>query len=63
MEVNINKTRIIHFRKKCCEGTHVDFHLSGLNIEICENYKYIGVILNEFFEFTETADVLSEAAG
>ena len=22
MEVNINKTKIIHFRKKCCERTH-----------------------------------------
>ena len=63
MEVNINKTKIIHFRKKCCERIHVDYHLSGLNIEICENYKYLGIILNEFSDFTETANVLSEAAG
>ena len=63
MEVNINKTKIIHFRKKCCERNHVDFYLSGLNIEICENYKYLGIILNEFLDFTETANVLSVAAG
>ena len=63
MEVNINKTENIHFRKKCCERTQGDFHLSGFNIEICENYKYIGIILNEFLDYTETANVLSEAAG
>ena len=34
-----------------------------MNIEICENYKYLGVILNEFLDFVETANILSEAAG
>ena len=64
MKVNINKTKIIHFRKKkCCERTQVDFHLNGFSIEVCANYKYLGVILNEFLDFTETANVLSEAAG
>ena len=57
------KRKVYILEKKCCKRTHVDFHLSGLNIEICENYKYLGVILNEFFYFTETANVLCTLQG
>ena len=63
MNVNIGKTKIIHFRKKSVLRTEFEFYLGNSKLEICENYKYLGVVLNEFVDFTETSNVLSEAAG
>ena len=63
MNVNIGKTKIIHFRKKSVLRTEFEFYLGTSKLEICENYKYLGVVLNEFVDFTETLNVLSESAG
>ena len=54
MNVNIGKTKIIHFRKKRVLRTEFEFHFGTSKLEICENYKYLGVVLNEFVDFTET---------
>ena len=63
MEVNINKTKIVHFRKTNCERTVFNFHLGNRSIEVCETYEYLGIILNEHLDYTETANALSESAG
>ena len=62
MEVNINKTKIVHFRKNS-ERTKFNFHLGNRHIDVCETYKYLGIILNEYLDYTETANALSESAG
>ena len=59
MDVNINKTKVVHFRKSNTDRTEFNFNLGNNDIEIRGNYKYLGVVLN----FTETANVLSESAG
>ena len=63
MCVHISKTKVVHFRKKNIALTDFEFKLGDSILEICHKYKYIGVILNEFLDFTETANVLSESAG
>ena len=63
MSVNIGKTKIVHLRKKSLPRTDFEFYFGNTKIEICENYKYLGVVLNEYVDFTETSNVLSEAAG
>ena len=63
MSVNISKTKVVHFRKKNKAITDFEFKLGDSILEICHKYKYLGVILNEFLDFTETANVLSESAG
>ena len=63
MEVNINKTKIIHFRKTNSARTVFNFHLGNCPIDICDTYKYLGIILNEHLDYTETANALSESAG
>ena len=63
MCVHISKTKVVHFRKKNIALTDFEFKLGDSILEICHKYKYIGVILNEVLDFTETANVLSESAG
>ena len=59
----INKTKIVHFRKTNSERTNFNFHLGNRHIDVCETYKYLGIILNEYLDYTETANALSESAG
>ena len=63
MSVNISKTKVVHFRKNNKVLTDFEFKLGDSILEVCHKYKYLGVILNEFLDFTETANVLSEYAG
>ena len=63
MSVNISKAKVVHFRKKNKALTDFEFKLGDSILEICHKYKYLGVILNEFVDFTEITNVLSESAG
>ena len=63
MSVNISKTKVVNFRKKNKALTDFEFKLGDSILEISHKYKYRGVILNEFLDFTETANVFSESAG
>ena len=63
MEVNIKKTKIVHFRKSNIKRTEFNFHLGDQQIDVCETYKYLGIVLNEHLDYTETANALSASAG
>ena len=63
MEVNINKTEEVHFRKNNQDRTQFKFCLGNCNIWICENYRYLGVVQNDYLDFIKTSNVLSESAG
>ncbi len=62
--VNPNKSKIVHFRnppKKRCDFL---FKLGsmGPELEIVENYKYLGTFFDEYLTFDKAAEVLSAAA-
>jgi len=63
MVVNIEKTNIVHFRKKRCNLTNVEFRLGNKIVKKVKEYKYLGVLLDEFMNFNATVDLLSGAAG
>ena len=42
MDVNINKTKVVHFRKSNTDRTEFNFKLDNNDIEIRGNYKYLG---------------------
>ena len=63
MAVNIDKTQIIHFRKKSTIQTAYEFHLGSIPIQKVSRYKYLGVIFDEFLNFEENAALLSNSAG
>ena len=49
--------------KSNTDRTEFNFKLGNNDIEIRGNYKYLGMVLNEYLDFTETANVLSDSAG
>jgi hypothetical protein len=63
MSINVGKTNIIHFRKKSKSLTNFQFKIGSNIIEKVTEYKYLGVLLNEFMNFNSTAELLSGAAG
>ena len=52
-----------NFRKTNSERINFNFHLGNRHIDVYETYKYLGIILNEYIDYTETANALNESAG
>lgn len=63
LTVNIDKTKVVHFRNKRKRATEHQFKLNDRVIERVEKYKYLGVYLDEYLDMENTANILSEAAG
>lgn len=63
LNVNCNKTKVVHFRPASKTRTNYQFKYNGMVLEIVEQYKYLGIVLNEFLDFKCTAKVLASAAG
>ena len=63
MSINRTKTKVIHFRKKSKDKTKVLFKCGpNTEVEITEMYKYLGCTLHETFDYTKTAQVLSNVS-
>ncbi len=60
--VNKNKTKVMHFRKTRTMRCKTNFCIGKHKLEYASEYKYLGVMLNEYLNFNVTADVLSKAS-
>ena len=63
MKVNVSKSKIVHYRPSGQERTQFIFKLGSENLEVVSQYKYLGLVLNEFLDFSITAALLAESAG
>ena len=63
MVVNEDKTKVMHFRNSRSQTTEYVFKYGEEKLEIVRQYKYLGVILDEFLKFEETANTLAGAGG
>ena len=63
MSLNIDKTKIVDFRNKRQQCTGLKFTFGNQDIQITSQYKYLGIVLDEFLDYNVTADVLADAAG
>ncbi len=63
LAINIDKTKVMHFRTKDCTRTQFDFNVNGQKLKIVNSYKYLGILLEEFLDFSKTAELLAGAAG
>ena len=62
MQVNINKFNIIHFRSTKQKSTNFEFKLGNKIVsKVCE-YKYVGLVLNEFLDYKIGVKYLAESA-
>ena len=63
MSLNCDKTKIVHFRNKRQCRTSFIFMYGETNLDIVSQSKYLGLVLNEFFDLGITANILSDSAG
>jgi len=62
LSINVNKTKIIHFRPQSIRKSEVIFQCSDYIIEYCDSYKYLGVWMNEHLNFSKHTKELAKAA-
>ena len=63
MSLNSDKTKIVDFRNKRQCQTKSVFTFGAINLYIVSQYRYIGLVLNEFIDLGITANILSDSAG
>ena len=63
MAVNTDKTKVVHFRQRSHLKTMFDFYLGSELLEKVSEYKYLGVLFDEYLDFEHNASLLADAAG
>jgi hypothetical protein len=53
----------MHFRKACKIRSVYNFHIGTTNLEYVNEYKYLGLVINEHLNYVSTSNVLVKAAG
>ncbi len=61
--INVDKTKIMHFRNKDRPLTEVAFVINGQPLECVEEYKYLGIMMDQYHDFVKTAELLAASAG
>ena len=61
MSVNMDKTRVVHFRKPTAQLTKTQFKLRNQPIVIATEYKYLGLTLTEHLNYKQTAEILASS--
>ena len=58
---NIKKSQVVHYRRSSVPLTESVFYLGETQLDIVSQYKYLGVILNEFLDYSVTAKFLADS--
>ena len=62
MNVNDKKTKVMHFRKKGRPSTTFNFKCGNKVIDVISQYKYLGLMIDEFLDFDVTAKHVAQSA-
>ena len=62
MSVNLSKTKVIHFRNQSVDKSVFQFKCGGLNIDYTDSYKYLGLVLNAYLDYSVTAKYVAKSA-
>ena len=60
LHINTDKTKVMVFRKGGFWGKHEKWHLNGKNIEVVNEYTYLGYTFTTKMSVTKGVDVLAE---
>ncbi len=60
MNINIDKTKVVHFRMPSIAKTEYNFTRSENNICVVESYKYLGLMFNEHLDKNMMAKSISK---
>ena len=61
MKVNLDKTKIVHFRKQNRERSDYKFMFDNQIVQYTEVYKYLGIYFDEFLQFKCNEDELAKS--
>ena len=61
LEVNLSKTNILHIRAKRKPQSRFVFIFNRNPVSYCQYYKYLGCTINEFLDFTFSAQVQADS--
>ena len=61
MTINAGKGNVVHFRLPSMERSKYIFKCGDMNIELNNDYAYLGLILNEFLDFNITAKIVAKS--
>ena len=61
LEINKEKSNIIHFRKPSCPQTDFVFKFKAIALNIVNEYRYLGLYVNEFMNFDKSITHLAAA--
>ena len=62
MNINTDKTKVIHFRNPSIQRSNFVFECGNENIEYTQSYKYLGLVLNEYMDNAVTAKYIAKSA-
>ena len=62
MQVNLEKTNVVHYRIVSTNRTDCIFQFGTDKIDISESYKYLGLVLDEFLNYDITAKYVANSA-
>ena len=62
LEVNSTKSAVIHFRPQSFSATHHNFICGDESILLKSDYRYLGIIINEFLNFNVTVKAVALSA-
>ena len=62
MSVNATKSNVMHFRPNSISRTTFVFTCCHSDLQIIDKYKYLGLVLNEFSDFSITAKLVAQSA-
>ena len=63
LKINVDKSQIVHFRRKRVQQSSHAFHLQGARLKYSNSYKYLGVIFDAHMTFKCAVDTLATASG
>ena len=62
MKVNLDKTKVVHFRSASTQKTKSLFKFGSENIEIADSYTYLGILLTEHLDYHAMAAQVAKSA-
>jgi hypothetical protein len=62
IEINLDKSKIIHFRTIRQSETECAFHIGGKEVSKVSDYKYLGLILDKNLKYAECAEAMAASA-
>ena len=62
MTVNIDKSKVVHFRNKSVNRTAVQFMIDMRSLDVVDHYTYLGLMLTEFLDYDMMAKTVAKSA-